>query len=101
MIYYLYIGKPHLPLNLEGGGFMTVSVNISDANISLIASIITIVLFLIQVLRFLFRLLKQIYKKIIHKIAEDVAADIRSAVKKDEEINTIEKADHNKHSKGG
>ncbi len=70
---------------------MTVSINITDSTISLIASIITIGLFLIQVLRFLYKCSKSIYKKVIHKIAEDIAADIKSTVKKMKEIMLLKK----------
>lgn len=96
MIYYE--GKPHLPLILEGGGFMYDTIDIST-----VASIITIALFLIQVLRYLKRLLLYYYKRVIHKIAKDVAADIYCIVKKGEKANSIEKADYDNQaiSKGG
>lgn len=99
-IIYSY-SKPHLPQNLEGGGFMTVSIEFDSSLITLLASIITIVLFLIQVLHFFYKSLLALYKKIIHRIAEDVAADINGDAKKDEGYNPVEKADHDTHSKGG
>lgn len=93
--------KPHLPQDLEGGGFMNVTIELDGSLILLLADIITIVVFFIQVLRFICKELLVLYRKIIHKIAEDVAADINSGAKKDDDNISIEKADQNNHLKGG
>lgn len=80
---------------------MTVTIEFDSSLIALLASIITIVLFLIQVLCFFYKSLLALYQKIIHRIAEDVAADINGDAKKDEDYNSVEKADHDSHLKGG